>query len=74
MLENKRFESIVTLLLCAIKTLGEASGIVFLLLDERREAPVLAFMGLDLDFELLCLFGELFGESLEFEELPTLLI
>ena len=27
-------------------------------------------MSLDLDFELLCLFGELFGESLELEELP----
>lgn len=73
LLEDKRFESIITLLLCTVETLGEASGIVFLLLDERCEAAILAFVTLDLDFELLCLFGELFGESLEFEELPTLL-
>lgn len=72
LLEDKRFESIVALLLCAVETLGQASGIVFLLLDERCEAAVLAFVSLDLDFELLCLFGELFCESLEFKELPML--
>ena len=74
LLEDKCFESIVALLLCAVETLGEASGIVFLLLDERCEAAVLAFVSLDFDFELLCLFGELFCESLEFKELPMLLI
>ena len=74
LLENKRFESIVALLLCTVETLGETSGIVFLLLDERCEAAILAFVTLDLDFELLSLFGELFSESLELEELPMLLI
>lgn len=74
LLEDKCFESIVALLLRNAEALGEASGVVFLLLDERCEATILALMSLDLDFELLCLFGELFGESLEFEELPMPLI
>lgn len=74
LLEDKRLESIVTLLLCAIETLGEASSIALLLLDERRKAAVFAFVSLDFDFELLCLFGKLFGKSLEFEELPMVLV
>ena len=74
LLEDKRFESIVTLLLRAVEALCEASSVIFMLLDERCEAAIFAFVSLDLDFELLCLFGKLFGESLEFEELPILLI
>ena len=57
LLEDKRLESVVALLLRAVETLGEASSIVLLLLNERCEAAVLAFMILDFDFELLCLFG-----------------
>ena len=74
LLKDKRFESIITLLLCAVETLGKACSVIFLLLDERCETAVFAFVILDLDFELLRLFGKLFGESLEFEELPTLLM
>lgn len=70
LLEDKSLESIVALLLRAVETLIEASSIVLLLLDEGCEAAVLAFVSLDSDFELLCLFGKLFRESLEFEELP----
>lgn len=69
LLEDKRLESIVTLLLRTVETLGETSSIALLLLDERCEAAVFAFVSLDFDFELLCLLGKLFGESLEFEEL-----
>ena len=57
-----------------METLGKASGVVFMLLDEGREAAIFAFVSLDLDLELLCLLSELFGESLEFEELPMLSI
>ena len=74
LLEDKRFKGIVALLLRAIETLGEASSVIFVLLDERCETAVFAFVSLDLDLELLCLFGELFGESLEFEELSMPLI
>ena len=74
MLEDKRLKSIVALLLRAMETLGKASGVVFMLLDEGREAAIFAFVCLDLDLELLCLLGELFGESLEFEKLPMLSI
>ena len=72
LLEDKCFESIITLLLCAIETLVKSSSVILLLLDESREATILAFVSLNSDFELLCLFGKLFSESLEFEELPTL--
>lgn len=74
LLENKRFKGIVALLLCAIETLGEASSIIFVLLDKRCETAVFAFVSLDLDLELLCLFSKLFGESLKFEELSMLSI
>ena len=69
LLEDKRLESIVTLLLRTVETLGETSSIALLLLDERCEAAVFAFVSFNFDFELLCLLGKLFGESLEFEEL-----
>ena len=74
LLEDKRLESIVAVLLRIMETLGKASGVVFVLLDERREAAIFAFVSLNLDLELLCLLSELFGESLEFEELPMLSI
>ena len=74
LLKDKRFESIITLLLCAVETLGKACSVILLLLDERCETAVFTFVILNLDFELLRLFGKLFGESLEFEELPTLLM
>ena len=62
------------MLLRIVETLGKASGIVFMLLDERSETAIFAFVSLDLDLKLLCLLSELFGESLEFEELPMLSI
>ena len=74
LLKNKRFESIITLLLCAIEALGKACSVVFLLLNERCETAVFTLVILNLDLELLRLFGKLFGESLEFEELPNLLM
>ena len=74
LLEDKRFKGIITLLLCAVETLGKACSVIFLLLDERCETAVFTFVILNLDFELLRLFGELFGEGLELEELPTLLM
>ena len=74
LLEDERFESIVTLLLCAIEAHGEASRVVFLLFDKRSKTAILAFVGLDLDLELLGLFSKLLCESLELEELITLLV
>ena len=74
LLEDECFESVVTLLLCAIEANSEASRVVLLLLDKRSEAAVLAFVGLNLDLELLGLFGKLLCESLEFEELITSLV
>ena len=72
LLKDKRFESFVALLLRTVEALGETGSVIFLLLNERCEAAIFAFVGLDLDFELLRLFGKLFRESLEFEELPML--
>ena len=74
LLKDKCFESIITLLLCAVETLGKACSVIFLLLNERCETAVFTFVILDLDLELLSLFSKLFGEGLEFEELPTLLM
>ena len=74
LLEDERFESVVPLLLCAIEAHSEASRVVFLLLDKGSETAVLAFVCLNLDLELLGLFGKLLCESLEFEELITLLV
>lgn len=36
LLEDKRFESIIALLLCAVETLGETNSVIFLLFDEGR--------------------------------------
>ena len=74
LLENERFEGVIALLLCAIEAHSEASRVILLLLDKRSETAILAFVGLDLDLELLGLFSKLLCESLELEELITLLI
>lgn len=69
LLENQSFESVVTLLLGTSKTSSEACGIVLLLVDKTGETSVLALVSLNLDLELRCLLGKLFGECLEFEKL-----
>lgn len=74
LLEDERFESVVALLLCAIEADSEASRVVLLLLDKRSKTAVLAFVGFNLDLELLGLFGKLLCESLELEELITSLV
>lgn len=73
LLEDQSFQGVVALLFRTGETHREAGSVVFLLLDERRQAAVFAFVVFDLDFEVLGLFGELFGERLEFEELENLL-
>jgi len=69
LLENQCFESIVTLLLGAGKTLVKAGGIILLLINETGETSVLTLVVLNLDLEILGLLGELLSESLEFEKL-----
>lgn len=72
MLEDKGFESIVTLLFGSRKAGGETISVILLLVDETRETSVLTLVVLNLDLEILGLFGELLSESLEFEELKRL--
>jgi len=72
LLKDQGFESIVTLLLGSGETSGETSCIVFLLIDETSETSVLTLVILDLDLEILRLFGELLSESLKFEELDII--
>jgi hypothetical protein len=69
LLEDKRLQGVVALLLGARETDAEAGGVVLLLVDERREAAILPLVGLDLDLELLRLLGELLGKCLELEKL-----
>ena len=69
LLENKGLESIVTLLLGPREASGKTSCIVLLLVDETSETSVLTLVILNLDLEVLRLFGKLFGKSLELEEL-----
>lgn len=69
LLKYESLESVVTLLLSAGQTSAETSSIILLLVDKARETSVFALVGLDLDLEVLRLFGELFSECLEFEEL-----
>jgi len=71
LLEDKRFEGIVSLLLSAGQTDGKASGVIFLLLDKRCKTAIFALVSFDLDFQLLGFFCELFCKGLEFEELET---
>lgn len=69
LLQYERFQSVVSLLFGARETHCETGSVVPLLLDEVRQTSVLAFVVLDLDFEVLSLLGELLCERLEFEEL-----
>jgi hypothetical protein len=69
LLEDEGLESIVTLLLGAGKASSKASGIILLLVNEASEASVLTLVVLDLNLEVLSLFGKLLSEGLEFEEL-----
>ena len=74
LLEDERFKSVIALLLCTVEADSEASRVVLLLLDKRSETAILAFVGLNLDLELLGLLGKLLCESLELEELIALLV
>jgi len=69
LLKDKSFKSIVTLLLSPRETSSKTSSVILLLINETSEASVLTLVILDLDLEVLGFFGELFSESLEFEEL-----
>jgi hypothetical protein len=69
LLEDKSLKSIVTLFLSSRETSRKTSSVILLLIDETCEASILTLVVLDLDLEILGLFGELFSESLEFEEL-----
>jgi hypothetical protein len=68
-LENQGLESIVTLLLGAREAGGKASRIVLLLVNETSKTSVLTLVVLNLDLEILSLFGELLCKCLEFKEL-----
>lgn len=69
LLEDKRLESIITLLLGSREASSDTRSIVLLLVNETRETSVFTLVVLNLDFEILSLFGKLLSESLEFEEL-----
>ena len=71
LLQNKSFKSIITLFLSTRKANSETGSIILLLINERSEAAIFAFVVLNLNFEILGLLCELFGEGLEFEELET---
>ena len=69
LLEDKCLKSIITLLLGASEADRHACSIVLLLVDEARQAAVLALVAVNLGLEVLCLLGKLLGECLELEEL-----
>jgi hypothetical protein len=69
LLENKRLEGIVTLLLSARKADREPGVVVLLLVEKTCQTAVLALVGLNLDLEVLRLLGEGVGKGLEFKEL-----
>lgn len=69
LLEDKCLESIITLLLSSREASSDTRSIVLLLVNETRETSVFTLVVLNLDFEILSLFGKLLSESLEFEEL-----
>lgn len=69
LLEDESLEGIVTLLLRSRKAGVKTSSIILLLVNETSETPVLTLVVLNLDLEILSLFGELLSERLEFEEL-----
>jgi hypothetical protein len=72
LLEDKRLEGVVTLLLRTRKTDRKTSGVILLLLNERGETTSFTLVVLNLDLEILGLLGKLFGEGLEFEELRNI--
>jgi hypothetical protein len=72
LLEDQSFQSIITLFLSSRQANSETCGIILLLVNETGKASVLPLVILNLDLEILGLLGELFGESLEFEELPNI--
>jgi hypothetical protein len=69
LLKDKSLESIVTLFLSSGETCSEASCVILLLINETSETSVFTLVILNLNLEILCLFGKLLSESLEFEEL-----
>lgn len=69
LLQDKGFESIIALLLCARKTEGETSSIVLLLINEATKSAVFTLVVLNFDFELRGFLRELLSKRLEFEEL-----
>ena len=72
LLQDKRLEGVVALLLRAGQADREPRGVVLLLVEETRQAAVLALVPFDLDLEVLRLLGQGVGEGLEFEELRSL--
>ena len=72
LLEDESFKCIVTLLLGPREAGSKAGCIILLLVNEACEASVLTLVILDLNLEVLSLLRELFGESLEFEELRNI--
>jgi hypothetical protein len=72
LLKDQSLESIITLLLSSRQANSETCSIVLLLVNETSKTPVLSLVVLNLDLEILGLLRELFGESLEFEELENI--
>src|SRR5271163_43678 len=72
LLQNKSFKSIITLFLSTRKANSETGSIILLLINERSEAAIFAFVVLNFNLKILGLLCELFGKGLEFEELETL--
>lgn len=69
LLEHKRLQGVVTLLLGARQAVRQPRSVLLLLVKEAPKAPVLALVALNLDLELLSLLGECIGKCLELEEL-----
>lgn len=74
LLQDERFEGVVSLLFGAGEACCDACCVVLLLVDEACETSVFALVSLDLDLEVLGLLRELFGECLELEELSGMLV
>ncbi len=69
LLQNQSLESVIALLLGARQADRETSIVILLLIDKTSQTAVLPLVILDLNLEILGLFGELLGERLELEEL-----
>ena len=74
LLQDERFQSIITLLLGTSKTNRQTSVVILLLVNEASETAVLTLVVLNLDLEVLSLLGECLSERLEFEELGCTLV